>query len=102
LASITPDKKSPVAAGTAVKWTAKATDADKDPISYRFWLKGPSTGNAWKIVQDWSIKNQWTWKNAPSNVGSYSVYVYARDGKHAPLNGYDSAVGQTYRLTRPR
>ncbi len=101
LTALLPDKPSPTNAGTAVKWTAIAFDPDKDPIFYRFWLKGPSTGNAWKIVQDWSINNQWIWVNAPNDAGSYSVYVYARDGKHAPATGYDSAVGQTYALQNP-
>jgi len=93
-----PDKISPQSAGTPVKWTATATDANKDPILYRFWLMGPTTGNAWKIVQDWSTKNQWTWTNTPIDGGSYRVFVYARDGKHAPATGYDSAIGLDYLL----
>ena len=101
LTALVPDKKSPQSAGTAVKWTATATDANKEPILYRFWLKGPSTGNTWKNVQDWSTKNQWTWTSTPADVGSYSVYVYARDGMHAPATGYDSALGQSYALSVP-
>ncbi len=101
LTALVPDKASPKKAGTTVKWTAKASDVDRDPILYRFWLKGPSTGNKWKMVQDWSIRSQWTWANAPTNAGIYNVYVFARDGKHAPATGYDSAVGQNYMLLRP-
>ena len=99
LATLTPDKKSPQSAGTTVKWTAKASDANKDPILYRFWLKGPTTGNAWKVVQDWSINNQWTWTSSGSDDGAYMVYVYARDGKHSPVTSYDSALGAPYQLT---
>ncbi|MCX6672245.1 MAG: hypothetical protein NTY37_00485, partial [Methanothrix sp.] len=98
LTALLPDKESPQSAGTAVEWTATANDANKDLILYRFWLQGPSTGYTWKIVQDWSIKNHWTWTNAPTDAGSYRVFVYARDGKHAPATGYDSAVGQDYAL----
>ena len=98
LTALTSDKKSPQSVGTAVKWTAKASDANKEPILYRFWLKGPSTGNAWKVVADWSTKNQWTWNNAPTDAGTYRVFVYARDGKHAPATAYDSAVGQDFAL----
>ncbi|MDD4161655.1 MAG: SdrD B-like domain-containing protein, partial [Methanothrix sp.] len=98
LAALVPDKLSPQSAGTAVKWTAMATDTNNDPILYQFWLKGPTTGNAWKVVADWSTKNQWTWTNAPTDAGSYVVFVYARDGKHAPATAYDSAVGQDYTL----
>jgi protocatechuate 3,4-dioxygenase beta subunit len=98
LTALLSDKKNPQSAGTVVKWTATATDVNKDPILYRFWLKGPSTGNAWKAVSDWSTKNQWTWNNAPTDGGNYRIFVYARDGKHAPATGYDSALGQDYAL----
>jgi len=99
LTTLTPDKKSPQSAGATVKWTATATDANKDPILYRFWLKGPSTGGAWKVAQDWSTKNQWTWASPGSNSGDYMVYVYVRDGLHSAATGYDSALGASYQLT---
>ncbi len=99
LTALTPDKKSPQSAGATIVWTAKATDANKEAISYRFWLKGPSTGNAWKVVQDWSTKNQWTWSSSGSDAGDYKVYVYVRDGKHNPVTSYDAALGAQYQLT---
>jgi hypothetical protein len=98
LTALTADRPTPQGAGTVVRWKATATDANKEPIFYRFWLKGPSTGNAWRIVQDWSLNNQWIWMNAPTDAGNYKVFVYVRDGKHSPLTGYDSAVGQDYSL----
>ena len=98
LTALKPDKTSSQKAGTLVKWTASSTDPDRDPVLYRFWLKGPSTGNNWRIVQDWSAKSQWTWANVPNDSGAYSIYVYARDGKHAPATGYDSALGAPYML----
>ncbi|MFZ3093780.1 MAG: SdrD B-like domain-containing protein, partial [Methanothrix sp.] len=98
LTSLKSDRPSPQGAGTPVKWTATASDADKDPLYYQFWLKGPSTGNVWRIVQSWSTMNQWTWASAPTDAGNYRVYAYVRDGKHAPANAYDSAMGQGYML----
>ena len=98
LTALKADRPSPQGAGTPVKWTATASDADKDPLYYQFWLKGPSTGNVWRIVQSWSTMNQWTWSSAPTDAGNYRVYVYVRDGKHAPANAYDSAMGQGYML----
>ncbi|MDD4448435.1 MAG: hypothetical protein PHN61_12275, partial [Methanothrix sp.] len=98
LTALIPDKKSPQSAGATVKWTATASDANKDPILYRFWLKGPSTGGAWKVAQDWSTKNQWTWASPGSNSGDYMVYVYVRDGLHSAATGYDSALGAPYKL----
>ncbi|NPV62029.1 MAG: hypothetical protein HPY61_05255 [Methanotrichaceae archaeon] len=100
-ASLTADKPSPQYAGTSIKWTALASDQDGDPLLYRFWLKGPSTGGSWKVVQDWSSSNQWTWGNTAADAGDYTVYVYVRDGKHAGTGAYDSAVGQTFKLLDP-
>ena len=97
--ALTPDKKTPQSAGTPVTWTAKATDADKDPILYRFWLKGPATGDSWKVVQDWSPSNKWTWTSSGYDAGDYAVYVYVRDGRHRPETAYDSAIGAAYQLT---
>ncbi|MCX8207147.1 MAG: carboxypeptidase regulatory-like domain-containing protein [Methanothrix sp.] len=102
IASLTPDKPSPQYSGTQIKWTAVATDPERDQIYYRFWLKGPSTENTWQIVRDWSTSNTWTWSSDLGDAGDYTVFVYARDGKHATPNSYDSAKGQVYRLLQPR
>ena len=96
LSSLTPDRTNPLQGGLPVKWTATVTDPSGDRTLYRFWLKGPSTGNNWQIVQDWSYGNTWIWATSPANAGDYTVYVYARDGKHAGPNGYDSALGEAY------
>ena len=98
---LSPDLPSPQYAGVPIRWTATASDPEPEPILYRFWLKGPTTGNAWKIVQDWSNNNVWVWADKPSDAGNYSVYVYARDGWNAGPNGYDSALGQTFSLSNP-
>jgi len=100
LSSLTPDKASPQKAGSTIRWTATATDPDRDQILYRFWLKGPSTGDAWSIVRDWSTSSTWTWSSAYGDAGLYDVYVYVRDGKHEPAGRYDSAKGYgDYQLT---
>ena len=80
-------------------WTAKAADANKDPILYRFWLKGPATGEAWKVVQDWSTNSKWTWTSSGYDAGDYAVFVYVRDGRHKPETSYDGRIGASYQLT---
>ncbi|HPR65863.1 MAG TPA: hypothetical protein PLM24_01850, partial [Methanothrix sp.] len=60
---------------------------------YKFWMKGPSTGNAWKVVRDWSTSSSWTWSSGTGDAGLYDVYVYVRDGKHESASRYDSAMG---------
>jgi len=91
--ALSPSRASPQAAGSTVVWTASASDPDGDPLLYRFWMKGPSTGNAWKVVGDWSASRTWTWSSGPGDAGEYSLYVYVRDGKHEPATRYDSAIG---------
>jgi len=101
LAGLSPDRASPQSAGGTVRWTAQAADPDGDQMLYRFWLKGPSTGNSWKIVQDWSSSKTWTWSSAPRDDGQYLVFVFVRDGKHATPGSYDAATGRAYRLVSP-
>jgi hypothetical protein len=91
--ALSPNRPSPQTAGSTVVWTAAAADPDRDTIFYKFWLRGPSTGNAWKVVRDWSTSPSWTWSTGPGDGGLYDVYVYVRDGKHAPATSYDSARG---------
>lgn len=98
LLDLSPDKPSPQYAGDVIKWSAKASDQDKDALLYKFWLKGLSTSGAWMIVQDWSPSNQWIWNSASADSGDYTVYVYIRDGKHAGPDDYDKAIGRHYRL----
>jgi hypothetical protein len=62
--SLTPDKTSPQLAGTAITWTAVAIDPEKeDTVFYKFFLKGPSTGDQWTQVADWGIDSSWAYKS---------------------------------------
>lgn len=65
---------------------------------YRFWLKGPSTGNTWKMVQDSSCQESVDLGQPPVRVRGLFVYVYVRDGWHNPATGYDSAMGAPFIL----
>ncbi|MCK4732250.1 MAG: hypothetical protein KAT65_07310, partial [Methanophagales archaeon] len=40
--TLTADKPEPQPAGTAITWTASATDPDGDNLYYRFWISGPA------------------------------------------------------------
>jgi len=87
--SLTPDKAEPQPAGTAIEWTASATDPDGDTLYYRFWIKGPSTENSWKIMRDWSTDNTWTWHTTFADIGGTDISVWIRDGHHAPPDRFD-------------
>ena len=87
---LTPNMTSPQDVGSIIMWTASATDPDGDPIQYRFWLKGPSTANAWVEKRGWSTVNTWSWTTTNADVGANQVNVWVRDGNHAPASSYDS------------
>lgn len=86
---LTSDKNEPQPAGTAITWTASATDPDGDELYYRFWIKGPATNGVWEIKRDWSTDNTWTWYTSDADVGDTDISVWILDGHHAPYNKYD-------------
>ena len=96
--SLTPNRASPLVAGSTVIWTATATDPDGDQIYYRFWLKGPSTGNVWKDMTGWTANSRWTWQTRTSDIGDNQVNVWIRDGKHAGTDGWDSYQVRYYTI----
>jgi hypothetical protein len=87
LISLEPDRRSPREVGSAIRWTARAEDPDDEILYYRFLLTGPSTGESWDAVQDWSPQSWWDWE--PSEAGGYRVQVEVRDGDHAGAEGRD-------------
>jgi hypothetical protein len=96
---LAPDKVGPRKAGTRIKWTVDARDPEGDQVYYRFWLKGPSTGNNWKEMAGWTASNQWTWQTTASDVGANQVNVWIRDGSHAGSDGWDSYQVRDYSIT---
>ena len=92
LNSLTSDLTSPQVPGTTITWTAKATDADSDPLLFRFFQSGPATSGAWQPVTEWIDANAWTQKTSVADVGETQVKVQVRDGKHAAEDGFDGEV----------
>jgi hypothetical protein len=75
---IAADKTSPALLATVgrVLFTAHAAGGSGN-YEYKFWLKGPTTGNDWKVVQDYGISDSVTW--TPTQAGHYVVWLYARN-----------------------
>jgi len=90
IVSLTPDLQSPQEVGSVITWAATATDTENDPLYYKFWLNGPRTGGNWQVVKDWSKSGRWSWNTQDSDIGSSSIRVWARDGKHAGTEDTDS------------
>ena len=96
--SLTPDKTSPQYAGTVVTWTAAASDPENDPLVYKFFLKGPSTGNNWAQKTEWGPDSTWIWNTTSKDVGANQVRIWVRDGKHAGPEGSDSNATADYTI----
>ena len=101
LNSLTPDIASPQKPGVTVTWTANATDADKDPLFFRFFLNGPATNGAWQPETDWSDANTWTWETSAGDTGENQFKAQVRDGKHADVDSFDSELSGYFTLSEP-
>ena len=87
---------------TKIDFICVATDADNDPLYYRFFLAGPGTASVKKLVQDWSHKNAWQWQPQTVDVGSSTIEVQIRDGLHAAEGSYDDSETVNYTITGSR
>jgi hypothetical protein len=96
LSDFGPDKPSPQGAGPIINWTAKAVDPEGDVVYYRFWLKGPATGDAWKDLTGWTTSDLWTWKTTVMDMGSSQIRVDIRDGEHAGPESWDDQWVRSY------
>ncbi|MDD1761771.1 MAG: hypothetical protein LUQ59_06015, partial [Methanothrix sp.] len=86
------DQNSPQPQGTVITWTAKASDADGDEISYRFLVDDKPAG-------EWSHSNSWSWDTSGVMSGDHEIRVLARDGKHAFEDSFDSFKTVAFTVT---
>jgi hypothetical protein len=96
--SLIPDRPSPHPAGTTINWTADASNPEKDPLFYKFLLKGPSTNDQLVEKTEWIGDNEWAWITPPADTGTFQVEVRVRDGKHAGPESYDGRKMVEYTL----
>ncbi len=85
-------------------WTAVASDPENDPLLYKFFLSGPSTGEKLTEKTGWISGNIWAWTTSAKDVGDNQVRVWLRDGKHAGTEGSDSnaTADYTINVTAPK
>ena len=88
ISELAADKASPQETGSIVTWTAKASDAENDPILYRFFLNGLRT-------TDWQSHSQWSWTAAE---GEAQVEVQVRDGEHAGQDRFDDSKSEVFTI----
>ena len=92
MSSLTADKESPQVTGTAVIWTAVASDAENDPLQFQFSMDG-------QVMQDWSDSPVWSWTAAAEQVGQHAIEAKVRDGKHNAEG--DSASSANFEIVLP-
>lgn len=96
LISLQPDKKSPLSAGETITWSALASDPDGDALLFQFWLNGPSAGNMWKAMTNWTEDSTWNWTTTSNDLGNNIIEVRIRDGHHASTDEWDSKLNAEY------
>ena len=91
-AHLASDKPSPEVHGTTIVLTGSATCGGTP--EYRFWV---GQNGAWKIVQDYSPSNTFSWNTAGAAPGTYGLEVDVRNqGSTLP---YDAVSNLTYVIT---
>ncbi|MFA6371356.1 MAG: transglutaminase domain-containing protein [Methanothrix sp.] len=92
ISSLIADKEGVQTSGTIITWTAKAIDAENDPIFFKFFQNGlPMT--------DWQEQNRWSWTTTETDVGESRVEVWVRDGKHADESGSDDNISSSFSIS---
>jgi hypothetical protein len=85
LTGLTANKTAPQPTGTAITFTATATNGIA-PYQYKWWL---FDGSAWTVLQTWTSSNTFTW--TPSTASSsFRIGVWIRNAG-ATADAYDNA-----------
>jgi len=71
ITSVTPSLESPQANETTIVFSTVANKTNK--IQYRFWQKGPGTGDVWRDMTGWQTRNSWSWRTVACDVGTNYV-----------------------------
>lgn len=74
---VTPSLPSPQGVGTAIVFTASATNTNPGPTTFKFEIAGP-TLPAYTLLRDFNLTNSFSWFPTTPE-GSYFIRVTARD-----------------------
>jgi uncharacterized protein (DUF1800 family) len=74
ITSLTVSPTVPVPYGVPITFTA-TTSGGTAPIQYRFWR---NDAGVWKIVQDYSTANSYTWTTTAADMGSHDISVWVK------------------------
>ncbi|MGV8174171.1 MAG: DUF1616 domain-containing protein [Methanothrix sp.] len=92
ISSLDPDRHSPQPQGSIITWNAAAIDPEADPISFKFLVDGID-------VSEWSGSSSWAWDTSSFQPGEHVVKSLVRDGKHAPVDSFDSFKDASFNIS---
>lgn len=76
--SLISDIQSPQLEGVNVVFSASASGGNSSSYEYQYLIRGPVSGEEWKIVQKYSSKPTYTW-DTEKYEGTNEICVYARE-----------------------
>lgn len=92
---LSPDVDSPQNEGSAITWTAKASDPDGDQILYQFSLNGkPRTGS--------TMNPTWVWVTDSSDIGSNRITVCVRNNDRDGAETPGSCKSSEFTIEKPQ
>ena len=87
-----PIKKARKSWARRVNFAAEASDAENDPISYRFLVNGTPAG-------DWQPESMWTW--TASQPGTSQILVQVKDDQHDGPQGEAGNMSREFTIIAP-
>ena len=92
VANLSADLASPQQAGTVVRFTASGSGGSGN-YEYCWWVMGPATGNAYRLIQGFSSSPYFDW-NTASYPGTNNITVGIRNvGSTAAYEAYQRLLG---------
>jgi hypothetical protein len=92
-AGMTASPASPVAAGAAVTFTARATGCPNP--QHEFWTLAPGA-TTWQLAQSYSTNATFAWDTTALAAGTYQVAVWVRDTSSTGTGGNSSGTWDAY------
>ncbi len=85
------DAEGVLSQGMRVRWSALASDEEKDRLLYKFYLDGVA-------IVDWSTSGTFEMDTSRMSAGNHTLRVHVRDGMHAGADGYDDEMEKSFEI----
>ena len=96
--NVTLQSLDPQEAGSAIIWTANATNPNDEDLVFDFFRKGPATNGELIEKTGWIAENSWTWNTSEDDVGENQVQVWV---KRLDAGEAENIKAQNYTISAP-